>query len=89
MVSDNDCYYPWTRTRCYVLTCDDLLSYENFFLGCNLTASYKLLMCWENCGVLIANDDQNKISLIASLEGYSGAFSFCGTRKTFLPIQNT
>jgi len=38
--------------------------------------------------VLNANDDQNKISLIASLEGYSGAFSFCGTRKTFLPINS-
>jgi len=48
-----------------------------------IQASYVL---GRNCGVLIANDDQNKISLIASLEGYSGAFSFCGTRKTFLPI---
>ena len=46
MVSDNDCYYPWTRTRCYVLTCDDLLSYEEYFLGCNLTASNELLICW-------------------------------------------
>ena len=45
MVSDNDCYYPWTRTRCYILTCDDLLSNEKCFLGCNLTASCKLLMC--------------------------------------------
>ena len=50
-----------------------------------IQASYVL---GRNCGVLIANDDQNKISLIASLEGYSGAFSFCGTRKTFANIQH-
>jgi hypothetical protein len=51
-----------------------------------MQASYVL---GRNCGVLNANNDQNKISLIASLEGYSGAFCFCGTRKTFLTIENT